>query len=220
MRALTFLRALLARQFGRPSGLAGLLMRRTLNRVNARVNAIALDRLSLRPGDRGLDIGFGGGLMLRQALERLPQGLAAGIEISDPMLKLARRKFRQEIAKGRLDVREGSVSAIPFPDASFDKASAVNTVHFWLDPAAGLREVWRVLRPGGEFVVVLRPKEFLERVKFTKYGFKAFDERELRALLEGAGFRDVEVIEREDAGMGMVVAVSRRPPAPPAQARA
>src|SRR6185503_14466392 len=61
-----FLRPFLARQLARPSGLAGLLMRPALNRVNARVNRTALDLLSLRPDDRLLDVGFGGGLMLRE----------------------------------------------------------------------------------------------------------------------------------------------------------
>jgi SAM-dependent methyltransferase len=209
-----FLRPLIARQFGRPSGLAGRLMRRTLNKVNARVNAVALDRLALRPTDRVLDIGFGGGLLLRQALDRLPAGSAAGIEVSEPMLRLARRSFRNEIATGRLEVKAGNVSAIPYADATFDKISAVNTVHFWPDAAAGLREVLRVLRPGGVFVVVLRPKEFLERIDFTKHGFTAFGEDELRGLLEAAGFHGVAIERGDDADMGMVVAVSGRPQEP------
>jgi ubiquinone/menaquinone biosynthesis C-methylase UbiE len=207
-----FLRPLIAWQFGRPSGLAGLLMRRTLNKVNARVNAIALDRLELRPTDRVLDVGFGGGLMLRQVLDRLPAGSAAGVEVSEPMLRLARRTFRHEIDAGRLEVKPGSASAIPYADATFDKASAVNTVHFWPEPAAGLREVRRVLKPGGVLVVALRPRDYLERIRFTKYGFTAFEEHELRGLLEAAGFHAIRIERGDDADMGMIVAVASRPP--------
>src|SRR5580765_1515997 len=134
-----FFRAYLARQFARPSGILGLLMRRTLNQVNARVNRTALDLLTLRPDDRLLDVGFGGGLMLREALSRLPGGFVGGLEISEPMLKLARRSFREEMESGRLEIKEGSVSAIPFPDASFTHVTAINTLHFWPDPAGGLR---------------------------------------------------------------------------------
>jgi ubiquinone/menaquinone biosynthesis C-methylase UbiE len=205
------LRPLLARQLARPSGLAGLLMRRVLNKVNARVNRTALDLLELRPDDRLLDIGFGGGLVLREALNRLPEGFVAGIEISEPMLKLARRKFQRELRAGRLALEEGNVSSIPFPDASFSHVTAVNTLHFWPDPAGGLREALRVLKPGGRIVIVLRPKEYLDRIRFTSYGFTAYDDQRLRELLEGAGFGDTRVESREDGRMGMQLALATRP---------
>ena len=206
-----FLRPFIARQFARPHGVAGLLMRRTLNKVNARVNGAALDLLRLRPTDRLLDIGFGGGLMLGQALARVPQGSVAGIEISEPMLALARRTFQRELAEGRVDVRHGSAGAIPYPDAAFDRVSAVNTLHFWPDPIGGLREVRRVLKPDGRFVVVLRPKEYLERVGFTSHGFTAYDDRELRDLLGAAGFNGIAIERREDADMGMQLALAVKP---------
>jgi hypothetical protein len=74
--------------------------------------------------------------------------------------------------------------------------------------------VLRVLTPGGVFVVVLRPKEFLERIRFTKYGFAAFGEDELRGLLEAAGFHEIGIERGDDADMGMIVAVSGRPREP------
>jgi arsenite methyltransferase len=208
-----FLRRLLAHQLARPSGLVGrLLMRRALNKVNARVNRTALDLLSVRPGDRLLDVGFGGGLILSEALVRLPDGFVAGIEISEPMLKLARRKFRREMLAGRLELKEGSVSSIPYPDDSFDRITAVNTLHFWPDPVGGLSEVLRVLTPGGRVVIVLRPKEYLERIHFTRHGFTAYADHELRELLGHAGFGEVSVECREDAGMGMQLALAAKPP--------
>src|SRR5688500_7593107 len=121
-----FLRPILARQLARPHGLAGLLMRPTLNRINARVNGIVLDLLALSPEHHLLDVGFGGGVLMKEALQRAPRGLVAGIEISEPMLKLARRRFQAEVRQGRMEVKEGSASAIPYPDASFDRVAAVN----------------------------------------------------------------------------------------------
>lgn len=205
-----FFRPFLARQLARPSGLAGLLMRPVLNRVNARVNRTALDLLSLRPDDRLLDVGFGGGLMLRVALDRLPDGVVAGIEISEPMLKLARTKFRRELQEGRLEIHQGGVSSIPYPDASFTRVTAVNTLHFWPDPEGGLREILRVLRPDGRLVVVLRPKEYLDRIRFTSHGFTAYEDHELRALLERAGFGEIWIERREDGRMGMQLALAAK----------
>ena len=206
-----FLRPILARQLARPHGLAGLLMRPTLNRLNARVNRTILEALALAPDHRLLDIGFGGGLLLRDALLHLPRGFAAGIEISEPMLKLAKSRFRPEMLAGRVEVKEGSASAIPYPDACFDRVAAVNTLHFWPDPLGGLREALRVLRPGGRLGLVLRPKAYLERIRFTSHGFTAYEDGQLRDLLGSAGFEDVAVEERADRRMGMQVALAARP---------
>ena len=107
----------------------------------------------------------------------------ATVVAPEPMLKLARRSFNTETQSGRLEIKEGSVSSIPFPDASFTHVTAINTLHFWPDPAGGLREVRRVLRPGGRVVIVLRPKDYLERIRFTRHGFAAYDDQELRDLL-------------------------------------
>lgn len=206
-----FLRPILARQLARPHGIAGLLMRPTLNRLNARVNRTVLEALALEPDHRLLDIGFGGGLLLRDALERLPRGSAAGIEISEPMLRLALRRFRPELAAGRLDVREGSASAIPYADASFDRVAAVNTLHFWPDALGGLREALRVLRPGGRLGLVMRPKAYLDRIRFTSHGFTAYEDAALRELLARAGFDAITVEERADRRMGMQLALASRP---------
>jgi SAM-dependent methyltransferase len=203
------LRALLARQLGRPSGLAGLFMARTLNRINARVNALALERLKLDSTDRLLDVGFGGGLVLKAAAAI--GSYAAGIEISQPMLARARRLFRHEIQSGRIEIKDASVSSIPYPDRTFNKAVTINTLHFWPDPGVGCRELARVLKPGGQVVIAVRPKEYLRRIAFTEHGFTAFDDDELRTLLRGAGFSDVRIEHHDDAEMGIVLAIANTP---------
>jgi arsenite methyltransferase len=204
------MKSLLAHQLGRPSGLAGLFMGRLLNRVNARVNATALDLLRLQPSDRVLDVGFGGGLLLRQALERIPLGVAAGIDVSAAMLRRARRVFRREIDMQRIELWMADVSAIPYPDCTFDKVASINTLHFWPDPPRALREVCRVMKPGGRVVLGLRPGDFLERVQFTKHGFTAFDDEQLITLLSDAGFCNVDVQHHADADIGMVIVVATR----------
>ena len=203
------LRALLARQLGRPSGLAGLFMARTLNRINARVNALALERLNLDSTDRLLDVGFGGGLVLKAAA--VSGTHAVGIEISQPMLARARRRFRDEIRRGTIEIREASVSSIPYPAHAFNKAVTINTLHFWPDPAAGCQELARVLKPGGQIVIAVRPKDYLRKIAFTEHGFTGFDDDELRALLRGAGFSDVRIEHHDDANMGIVLAIANTP---------
>jgi ubiquinone/menaquinone biosynthesis C-methylase UbiE len=205
------LRRALAHQLARPSGLPGRFMGRTLDRVNSRVNQIALDQLSLDPGDRLLDVGFGGGLLMREALARVPGIFVTGIDVSHPMLARAEKLFRDGIRSGRVEIREADVAAIPYADGRFDKAAAINTMHFWSRPGLGLSELRRVLVPGGLLVIAVRPRDFLERIRFTKYGYVAYDTAELERLLRTAGFESIGIDEYADRDMGSVHAMARRP---------
>jgi arsenite methyltransferase len=205
-----FFRRLLARQLARPSGLPGLFMARALDRVNERVNRLALGQLALASHERLLDVGFGGGGLIRQALAEVPDVRVTGIDISQPMVDRARRKFRHAIASGRVEITDADVSALPYGSGRFDKAAAINTLHFWPDPAAGLAEVCRVLKPGGVFVIAVRPKAFLDRVKFTALGFRAFEDAELERLLDAAGFEHTIIKHHPDRDMGTVHAIARK----------
>lgn len=178
-------------------------MARALNRVNARVNALALERLALTASDHVLDIGFGGGLILQAAIAAGAH--VSGIEISQPMLERAQRRFRTEIAAGRVDLREASVLAMPFADRAFNKIVTINTMHFWPDAAAGCREMARVLAPDGQVIVGVRPRDYLQRIAFTEHGFVAFDDDQLRALFTSAGLASVTIEHHQDADMGIVL---------------
>jgi ubiquinone/menaquinone biosynthesis C-methylase UbiE len=104
-----------------------------------------------------LEIGFGPGVALEDVLERARQGHVAGIDVSTVMVRQARRRNAEAIREGRLELREGSVARLPYPDGAFDKALAVNAVQAWPDTVGGLTEVRRVLRDGGLFVVTQEP---------------------------------------------------------------
>jgi ubiquinone/menaquinone biosynthesis C-methylase UbiE len=196
----------LARQLRQPSGMAGRAMAYILNRANRPINERAVERLGVRPTDNVLEIGFGGGVALAKVLGRT-QGFVAGIEISDPMIRHVRRRFRREIEAGRVEVRHGDVSDLPYEDARFDRAFTVQTIYFWPDPRAGLREIRRVLKPGGLLLVATAAKEEMDKRSFTDHGFRKFERRDLESLLREAGFADASV-ERDGPRM---FSTGRRP---------
>lgn len=182
----------IARQLRQPSGLAGRAMAYVLNRGNRTINARAVERLELTGKENVLEIGFGGGVALAQIRERT-EGFVAGIEISDSMLAHGRRRFSKDIKDGRLELEKAGVSDIPYDNGRFDRVLTVQTIYFWPDPAAGLREIHRVLGPGGRLVLAAAPREEMEKRSFTRHGFRKFGEEELGELLRGAGFLDVGV---------------------------
>jgi ubiquinone/menaquinone biosynthesis C-methylase UbiE len=71
------------------------------------------------------------------------------------MVAQATRRNAAAIARGQVALGLGSAHELPYADGSFDKAVTVNSIQFWPDMTVGLREVGRVLRPGGRLVIIL-----------------------------------------------------------------
>ena len=141
-----FLERFIGKQLGHPSGIMSGLVAVFMNRNTAYMNKMTVQLLRINQTDRALDIGFGGGVGIVEMTKLAQDGLVAGIDISDAMLKRGRKKFSKLISQGKVELTEGSASQIPYKDGFFDKVSAVNSIYFWPDPIAGLKEVHRVLK--------------------------------------------------------------------------
>jgi SAM-dependent methyltransferase len=102
-----------------------------------------VELLSLREGQRALDVGCGPGALTARLVERLGPDAVAAVDPSYTFVSAVAQRFPG------LDVQQARAEALPYPDASFDAAAAQLVVHFMRDPVAGLREMARVVRPGG-----------------------------------------------------------------------
>jgi len=140
---------LLMRMFGRPKGILGRLGGAIMARVNRDAAAHVIDLLDLRSNDRILEVGFGPGVGIELLLLRVPDGSVAGVDQSQEMVRQAAARNAEALRSRRVDLRYGSVERLPFADATFDKALAINSMQAWPDARAGLREIWRVLKGGG-----------------------------------------------------------------------
>jgi SAM-dependent methyltransferase len=184
---------------------------------NGAVNAWAVALLEIGPHDRVLDVGCGPGLALALSAERATEGFVAGVDHSDVMVRHARRRNRAAIEAGRVEVRLGSASELPYSDRHFTKACAVNSLQFWTSAEEGLRELWRVLAPGGRLLVVMRMRcEGAGRFDRSRYGVTDSRLAEVLTALGATEFSDVTA-ERGDVGGETYTAVlARRPRRPSA----
>ena len=192
-----FLERFIGKQLGHPSGIMSGLVAVFMNRNTAYMNKMTVQLLRINQTDRALDIGFGGGVGIVEMTKLAQDGLVAGIDISDAMLKRGRKKFSKLISQGKVELSEGSASQIPYEDGFFDKISAVNSIYFWPDPIAGLKEVHRVLKNGGVFILGVFPKEWLEKLPFTRHGFAIYSDGQLQDFLNGAGFTNIRIEHRK-----------------------
>ena len=121
----------IARQFSRPTGLLGRVIGRGMARHNEREARWTVDLLAIEPDARVLEIGFGPGVAIQYAAERTTRGHVSGIDCSEAMLQMARKRNASRLANGLVDLTKADVQSLPYPDDSFDRAFAIHCIYFW-----------------------------------------------------------------------------------------
>lgn len=192
--------------FGHPTGFLGTLAGLIMGRTGVAHNRWAVSHLSITPGDQILEIGFGPGVSIQMLAERATGGYVAGIDPSDEMVRQACRRIAPMIETGRVALHKGSVSALPFENNRFDKVLSVNNIMMWPEIHADLCEVFRVMRPGGLFVVSLNPRWAKSTDDVSEMG------QEIVSHVTRAGFVQEEIQMRTDLKPFGAVSVSVRKP--------
>ena len=141
-----------------------------------------------------LDVGCGGGKTISRLARLAPQGKVFGIDYSVDMVKFSRKINESLIAKNRVEIIEGSVGKIGFQDDFFDLVTAVETYYFWENFSDALKEIKRVLKPGGKMLLV---NELMYGVTDTKIveetHVKLFPLEEMVIFTKKVGFSGVKL---------------------------
>lgn len=180
---------LVARQLNMPSGILAKLVGKKMNESNRLLYKLTLDSLNVESGNRILEIGFGNGKFFSDLNARASNLVITGIDHSHEMVTQAVINNAALFENGRMKVRVGNSDDLPFENESFDKVFCVNVIYFWQDPLEHLKEVYRVLKPGGEFSAGFKLKDKMAKMPFTKYGFNLYKEEEWVSLLERGNFK-------------------------------
>jgi arsenite methyltransferase len=168
-----------------------------LDRISREMNALALACLRLEREDWVLEVGFGGGGLLRSLLLGT-KGEVFGADLSETLIARARDRFARDVRRGRLHLLQASAESLPLPPETVTRAVSVNSLYFWPDPAAAFAELARVTKPGGRLAIVFEPAAELRKWSGHRFGFRLFEPAEVKALMEAAGF--AEVTERWGTG--------------------
>lgn len=193
-------------QLARPSGDIGKKVLDRLNLVNANINHLTLEALKARGNERILEIGFGGGALIADLLADAPGVRVVGAEVSWLAVETASRKFHGTPETHRLAFVPIDESRFPFRDGSFDKAASVNVIYFLSDLRREFREAFRVLRPGGLYV--------LSYAAGAPDGVTRFFPNRIEQTLLGAGFETAISAEASDAENGVFYCTTARKPDP------
>ena len=193
------------KQCRKPAGFFGTLMAWEMNMGHSELTDWGLEHVFVVQNDTILDVGCGGGATVRKLARLASEGKVYGIDFSERSVAMARRTNRRLIQAGHVEIRQGSVSCLPFPGDAFNLVTAVETHYFWPDLISDMQEVLRVLKPGGALLIVGESykggKEMEKDRKWIELGnmtYLSLDE--LSEALSAAGFSDVQVFENYDRG--------------------
>jgi ubiquinone/menaquinone biosynthesis C-methylase UbiE len=150
---------------------------------NQRINRFVVEILDVQARNRLLEVGFGPGACIAMLAERATDGLVAGVDPSPTMVAQASARNRTPLRSGRVELKVGSVSAIPYLDESFDKVCSINNVYFWPSRSDELREIRRVMKDGGTLALAFR----IEPNPASPSKLPSFDTEEAKSLLAAVG---------------------------------
>lgn len=203
-----------SRQVRKPSGWLGSRMVRAMNLTHATMTDWGLQQLTVPKNAAILDVGCGGGRTVHTLASLAPEGTVVGLDYSPVCVATSRDSNAAEIKAGRVQIEQGSVAALPFPDRTFDIVTAVETHYYWPDLPANVREILRVLKPGGTFALIAEtyrggPFRLVYGAVMPLLRASFLSDGEHRDLLTQAGF--TEVTTRHVAGKNWIVATGLRP---------
>lgn len=191
-------------------GLGGGLILWMMNVAHSRNAAWGLEHLDIPSTAHILDIGCGGGKNIARLLHRANRGKVYGIDYSRASVDKSTRVNKTAVAEGRTEIFPGSVSSLPFDADKFDVVTAFETVYFWPDLLNDFKEVGRVLKKGGAFLIcneVSRPEGFQKWSDMLK--MTIYTKEELSDALDKAGFYDISCDVHKNGKWLRVTALNR-----------
>ena len=185
-----------------------------MNLGHATMTEWGLQQLTVSQDASILDVGCGGGWTVRKLAAMAPLGNIVGLDYSSASVAVSQQTNAVAIAAGRVQIEQASVAALPFPDSTFDLVTAVETHYYWPDLPANVREIYRVLKNGGQFVLIAEtyrggPFRLFYGIVMPLLKAAYLTDEEHRQLLLQAGF--AEVVTHHKSGSNWILATGRKP---------
>lgn len=184
----------------KPEGLGGKLMLAMMNVGHRALADWGLQFAEIAKDASILDCGCGGGANIRKILKKCPNGEVKGVDYSPVSVEKAKKVNEDTILNGRCVILQGNVADLIFAANQFDLVTAFETIYFWPDLLQSFREVHRVLKQDGTFLICNecggdneKDEKWTEKID----GMTIYKDVQLKNILEQAGFRNIQIHKRE-----------------------
>jgi ubiquinone/menaquinone biosynthesis C-methylase UbiE len=203
-------------QCSKPTGWLGKITLWRMNASHSKLTDWGLGQIPVENDYTILDVGCGGGRTVSKLAAIATLGKVYGIDFSEESVAATKRTNAQWIDLGRVEIRQGTVSELPFADGIFNLITAVETHFWWADLPNDMREVLRVLKPGGTLIVIAEiykgmttgAGKFAEKYA-SRTGMTLLSVAEHQELFNNTGYSDVQVVEKREKGW--ICGIGRKP---------
>jgi SAM-dependent methyltransferase len=185
-----------------------------MNQSHSGLTDWGLEHVRIEKSFTILDVGCGGGRTIQKMAAMATDGRLFGVDYSVGSVDASRATNTRLIQAGRVEIHQASVSQLPFPDATFDLVTGVETHYYWPDLAKDIRKILRVVKPGGVLIVIAESykggrHDFVEQLAMKSLRAAHLSVDEHRHWFAAAGFSDVQAFEERDKGW--MCATGRKP---------
>jgi ubiquinone/menaquinone biosynthesis C-methylase UbiE len=177
-----------AKNLRHPKGIFGWFIGSLMNHFNKGIIQFTVDAIPKKNVFCIVEAGIGSGKALELCAKRFPEVILYGVDISKSMLLKAKIRNRKSIRKGNMIVYHSDISKLPLVDQSVDVLYTINTLYFWNDPDLVFKEIRRVLKNEGQFILSFNPKEEMNKDLYPKDLFTLYSTEEVSYLARNNTF--------------------------------
>ena len=184
-----------------PHGLAGRIIAWLMPLGHSSIYKAVSEVANLQPQDDLVEIACGSGGFIKKYASNVRS--VAGIDLSELMVKLATNKNRKRIEAGTAEFKHGEASQLPWEDNKFSVAIIMSSFFVFPKPQESLKEIYRVLRPGGRAIVSIEwnAEDGVDHTKEVKqFGMWVLTEAEVRSMMQEAGFSNISIVYKKGLG--------------------
>lgn len=186
------LRAFIASQFKKPTGLFGIFSANRMVKINQGNYDRLISDLELQPQDKILEIGYGPGIGIRMIAEQCTTCTIHGIDFSGLMHKRASNYNKSHIDEGRVQLQHGDFLTAAVVINDYDKIFCLNVVYFWNELNSPFTKVYSLLKEGGWFHIYMADKNSLVKMNTPDSVFNKYSIEQVEEALKQTGFTVVE----------------------------
>lgn len=192
----------------KPHGEKGIETIENMNENHRPISEFAFKCINVENDDKILDIGCGGGVNIEKFL-KLTREHVDGLDYSEVSVAESIKRNSKACENGQCNIIQADVSNMPLENESYDLVSAFETIYFWPDIQETFKEVFRIIKPNGRFMIAQatdgnHPDD--EKWVNTVEGMHVYTSPELEKYLLDAGFKSVESRVKENDYILVVIA--------------
>jgi len=198
-------------QFVCPTGEQGRKIAALMNEHHYQLTSWGLSHVKIPQASVILDVGVGGGRTVGKLANLAVDGRVFGIDYSNDMVEYSKSQNRRLVVEGKINLLQGVVQNLSFPNGFFDLVTAVETYYFWPSLPDAFREILRVLKPCGKLLMINEmvkdgcyDKE--KAALIEKVHVHLFTLEEIRIMLQSAGFTNIGIFRKENSAWNAVLA--------------